>query len=276
MKVLDKWASSNGGKGWEKYIIYSFNLSVYNYAFRIQIHKSDSSLVYDSGVIHLDDPINGRYGFYNLSQDDVIYSASAIREISSNPPPPTPKITLSSTLIPTFAHTHTPTATHTLTPTITPTPTETPTATHTHTPTATYTVTPSITPTFTETATATFTPAPTVTFTWTPTQTATWTLAPSATFTPTATATLAPSPTPSLSPTPTATPTATPVPIVVHQCANDFSLRQYSALALFLQTRWISDGGSGRGRAEGGVNSASRSERDSAPRAGRPIRGDVG
>ena len=132
-------------------------------------------------------PQTGEYTIWavNLGEFSSDYS---IKLDISEPPTPTPTVTL----------TPTPTVTFTPTPTFTPTITPTPTKTLTPTPTPTGTLTPTLTPTITPTPTKTFTPTVTKTATPTPTKTAT--------PTPTPTVTNTPTPTPTVTNTPTPTP----------------------------------------------------------------------
>ena len=85
-KMIEKWRTSSGGIGWEQNEIYSFKLSLFDSAIRIVVRKSDSTLVYDSGILTVDEPIEGRFGFYNLSQAKVTYSGFTQREIPAQPP----------------------------------------------------------------------------------------------------------------------------------------------------------------------------------------------
>ena len=78
--VLAKWTTSTGGTGWIHGEVYTYKISLFESAFRVVIRRSDSSLVYDSGVIPVGEPIHGRFGFYNLSQPQVTYSGFTVKE----------------------------------------------------------------------------------------------------------------------------------------------------------------------------------------------------
>ncbi len=88
IEVLARWTTSNNGIGWSWDEVYTFKLSLYESAFRIGVRKTDSSLVYQSDVIAVDGPIDGRFGFYNYSQAHVTYSGFTVKEIPPEPPSP--------------------------------------------------------------------------------------------------------------------------------------------------------------------------------------------
>ena len=93
-KLLASWISSNGGTGYEDGVIYNFHLTILSASIHIIITKgNDGSTVYDSGQVTVNEAVNGRFGFYNLSEENVIYSGFTYKEL----PTPTPTNTLTPT-----------------------------------------------------------------------------------------------------------------------------------------------------------------------------------
>ena len=92
-KLLASWISSNGGSGYEDGVIYNFHLTILPASIQVKITKSeDGSTVYDSGQAAVNEAVNGRVGFYNLSEENVVYSGFTYKELPTPTNTPTPTI----------------------------------------------------------------------------------------------------------------------------------------------------------------------------------------
>ncbi|MDX9753240.1 MAG: SUMF1/EgtB/PvdO family nonheme iron enzyme, partial [bacterium] len=93
VKVLSAWTTATGnGVGFQDGVTYNFHLVIQATSVQVRITRSDDgSLVYDSGQVPVDEAVTGRFGFYNLSEEYVVYKGFTFAELPTPTPTPTPR-----------------------------------------------------------------------------------------------------------------------------------------------------------------------------------------